>query len=323
MKKVSIVLSLYVLCVPTVVANTLVHQNTIGNDSESISLPSFLNSQHVPSSYLVRSLQQDDFTWTDERICEAILDQTYLSDYEESMAPCTCERTTDSSGTTPGTFFVNCNHEYCDKCLNSNELCGYRTANFTIMENLDAPFLIVPKESYSCLKYSAGRDDDICMKIEFDELNGEETTCQIQIGDQVCTSCEYVACGDDDLVDDKITAMSFDCSNNAELYAINMCDYVTPTESVIPVSNAIDPFGYLHFDSNDWETCYNSSDDNVSTNGTPAESNSTSSSPTDSNATAGSPADSNSTSDKSSSLIIGSTRNLAVLVTMTLSLAFV
>jgi hypothetical protein len=277
MKTFSLVSSLFVLCASTAVAKMLARHGP-KMDSEAILLTSFIKPQQEPNALLLvlnQELQNDrllqnSMTPTDDNICEAILNYTYTTDYERSMDPCTCQRHNESIGMETGTFIVDCKYDYCKECINSTELCGYHSvsSNYSYIENLD----FLPVESNTCLQYTTERDDNICVKIDFNE-NIVDTKCQIQIGDQFCTSCGYVSCGNSSSLESTTVDIDwyFDCSNIDGSYKINFCDYTPYTDIAIPETNAIDPFRFLYFDSSDWGTCFNTYD-NTSATGRPVDS---------------------------------------------------
>jgi hypothetical protein len=242
------------------------------DDTKSVSL---LSSQYQ-ELHPVRSLQNssiptmnpssaENMNWTDDRICEAFVDNLYKSEYERSMKPCTCQRSAESIGYEVGDYIVDCKYDYCEEC--SKSLCGYLSFNLKFIVLSDPSFPYPTEHSY-CIQYTSGRDDKVCWRTEYD-YNTRSRTDQILVADQVCTSAEYASCG----VDSGTTSenksngtdstrteeeLSFDCSNINGLYAMNMCSYVPYTDISLPTPDANDPFLLLS-DDREWGTCYNSS----------------------------------------------------------------
>jgi hypothetical protein len=202
--------------------------------------------QGTPAMTMVTKVSN---TASDESKCEHILRASFATDYEASMNPCTCKRFG------PGFFLLDCSYDYCEKCLDSTELCGYQYMNYTIVDNFTSAPGFQPTEMNKCIQYTSGKDYNMCIKSVFDGPTSfflHPQTCQIHIRDQVCTSCDHILCPNGTEFD---FSWSFDCSNIEGLYAMNMCDYEPYTDVASPSLDALDPLVFIRYENKQWYNC--------------------------------------------------------------------
>jgi hypothetical protein len=80
----------------------------------------------------------------------------------------------------------------------------------------------------------------MCIKEVLDETSDDAfpESCQIIVGDQVRTSCNFISCPTSVEYGNSFT---FDCSNIDGLYAMNTCDYEPYTDIPLPAMDKFDP----------------------------------------------------------------------------------
>jgi hypothetical protein len=158
-----------------------------------------------------RSLQQQPKATTTAAAtattCEAALAAIYVSDYERSKAPCTCQEKVNQ------TIVVTCNrYEYCQECLNESApfldepLCGVQSNTFTIGESAEycVKFGAAGVESNICLSEKGGRH-----ALNNNNQENDDYSCTFTVDGQACRSCRQITCpnsGD-------ATDIELDCSN--------------------------------------------------------------------------------------------------------------
>ena len=123
--------------------------------------------------------------------CDEALQSIYVSNYERSRSPCSCQVTAG------GQTIVECNqYSYCKECMDDsvlNEpLCGEQSNRF-----------VLGVSSEYCVKFGAmGAESNVCLSEK-----QQEESCQVTVDGQPCRSCQHVAC------EDGSTDFDLDCSN--------------------------------------------------------------------------------------------------------------
>jgi hypothetical protein len=242
-------------CVPSILGKLNAWQDsTTMNDPKSISLPSVIHSKRRSKQTLGNFLQtsltpamtrmvtKESNIESDESICESFV-QGYFDDWAEN----TCQRIVDRNGLEPGVFLVEYKFDYCDDCYPPTELCGYEFGNYTFLDNYASFENILANEEYYCIQYTSGKEYTMCIKSVLDETSDDALpeSCQIHIGDQVCTSCDFIFCHSGIEYDESWT---FDCSNIDGLYAMNTCDYEPYTNITAPAMDKFDPLVFIRPD---------------------------------------------------------------------------
>jgi hypothetical protein len=156
-------------------------------------------------------------------------DELQKTDSTSNQNTCTCSGTTSQ-------LDVACKYDFCEKCFEGIDLCGFTESKATY---IDGNWMT----NTACVQHTSGREDKSCLTSVIDYTT-QTVTCTTTVGTEF--QCGSSATTDDGSEYD--VGIEFDCSNVANGYQINTCNYVPYTSTELPPVKEKDPLSFLLHD---------------------------------------------------------------------------